>query len=81
MEDSMSEEKNVGQLDSIVRIMLGIVCTGLTAYYFLVEEILSIYILIIVIILIPFFLKTGTTKVCPIMKAMNISTVKKEENK
>ena len=76
----MSEEKNVGRVDSVIRIALGVVCIGLIGYHFLVEAILPVYgIIIVVIILIPFFLKTGVTKVCPIMKAMNVSTRGKEE--
>lgn len=74
----MVEEKNVGSLDSVIRIIFGIICVGLIAYYFIIDSILPIYALILVIILIPFFLKTGITKVCPIMKAMNISTTKKD---
>lgn len=73
----MPEEKNVGQADSVIRIILGLVCLGLVAYHFIREPILPIYGLIPVVILIPYFLKTGLTKVCPIMKAMNISTTKK----
>ncbi len=78
----MHEVKNVGHSDSIIRIILGVLCVGLIGYHFLVESILPVYNIIIVIILIPYFLKTGTTKVCPIMKAMDVSTVaKKESNK
>ncbi len=77
----MSQEKNVGRIDSAVRIILGIVCIGLVAYHIIVESILPIYALIVVLILIPFFLKTGATKVCPIMKAMNVSTIEKEDKK
>ena len=74
----MAEEKNVGSLDSVIRIILGISCIGLIAYHFIIVSILPIYALIVVIILIPFFLKTGITKVCPIMKAMKVSTIKKD---
>lgn len=74
----MVEEKNVGSLDSVIRIIFGIICVGLIAYYFIIDSILPIYALILIIILIPFFLKTGITKVCPIMKAMNVSTTKKD---
>ena len=77
----MPEEKNVGQVDSIVRIILGFVCVGLVAYHFIRDAILPIYGLIPVIILIPYFLKTGYTKACPIMKAMNVSTIKKDKGK
>ena len=75
----MPELKNVGQLDSIIRIILGIGCVGLIAYHFIGKSILPIYGLIPVIILIPYFLKTGFTKICPIMKAMNVSTIKSDE--
>ncbi|MDP1677227.1 MAG: DUF2892 domain-containing protein [Bacteroidota bacterium] len=75
----MSEEKNVGQVDSVIRIFLGVGCLGLVAYHFMSDAILPMVGLIVVIILIPFFLKTGLTKVCPIMKAMNVSTLKKEK--
>ena len=73
----MSAEINVGRLDSIIRILLGIVCVGVVVYHFVFAPILPIYGLIPVIILIPYFLKTGYTKVCPIMKAMNVSTIDK----
>jgi hypothetical protein len=79
-EVSMSETKNVGQLDSVIRVILGLVCVGLVAYHFLLEAILPIYALIPVIILIPYFLKTAYTKVCPIMKSLNVSTIKKTGN-
>ena len=72
----MPELKNVGQLDSIIRIILGFGFVGLIAYHFIGDRILPIYGLIPVLILIPYFLKTGFTKVCPIMKAMNVSTIK-----
>ena len=74
----MPELKNVGQLDSIIRIILGLGCVGLIAVHFSGDGILPIYGLIPVLILIPYFLKTGYTKVCPIMKAMNVSTIKSE---
>lgn len=72
-------EKNVGRVDSIVRIILGVACVGLVAYHFLRDPILPIYGLILVVILIAYFLKTGFTRVCPIMKAMNVSTIKKQD--
>lgn len=75
----MSDEKNVGSIDGVIRIVLGIICLGLIAYHFIIESILPIYAIILLIILIPFFFKTGTTKICPIMKAMNLSTLKKED--
>ncbi len=75
----MPDEKNVGQLDSIIRIILGIGCLGLVIVHFAGDGILSIYTLIPTLILVPFFLKTGLTKVCPIMKAMNVSTLKKDQ--
>ena len=71
----MAEVKNVGQLDSIIRIILGFVFLGLIGYHFTGSGILPIGGLIPVLILIPYFLKTGYTKVCPIMKAMNVSTI------
>jgi len=61
-------------LDSRVRIALGIVCIGALGYHFLVAPLFPLNGLIVVMILIPFFLKTGATRVCPIMKAMKIST-------
>ena len=73
----MEEIKNVGTVDSIIRIILGVVCVGLVGYQFLVDAILPLFVLILVVILIAFFLKTGVTRVCPIMKAMNVSTNKK----
>ncbi len=73
-----SAERNVGQIDSIIRIILGVVALGSVIYYFAVQSIFPIYILIVVIILVPFLLKTGLTKVCPIMKALGVSTYKGE---
>lgn len=74
----MPQEKNVGQVDSIVRIILGLVCLGLVAYHFIGDPVLPIYGLIFLVILLAYFLKTGFTKICPIMKAMNISTTRKQ---
>ena len=73
----MAEEINVGGIDGIIRIILGIACVGAVGYHFTMEKILSLYGLIPVIILILFFLKTGLTKVCPISKAFGINTAKK----
>ena len=74
----MPEEKNVGQLDSIIRIILGLVCLGLFLFHFLGGPKIPVFELIALVILIPYFLKTGLTKVCPVMKFMNISTIKKQ---
>ena len=74
----MAPEINVGQADRIIRIILGLVCVGLVAYHFLRDPILPVYALTGLVILIAYFLKTGYTRVCPIMKAMNISTMKKQ---
>ncbi|MEX2189548.1 MAG: DUF2892 domain-containing protein [Bacteroidota bacterium] len=74
----MPEVINVGHADGVVRIILGVVCLALVAYHFLGDSFLSIYTLIPLILLIPYFLKTGITRACPIMKAMDVSTVKKE---
>jgi len=74
----MSVEHNVGRVDSIIRISLGFACLGLVAYHFILDPILSIYVLIPLIILTAYFLKTGFTRVCPIMKSMNISTTTKQ---
>jgi hypothetical protein len=78
MEINMEKEAvNVGKLDSVIRIILGIVCVAAIIYHFAVENLFSIYTLIPVFILVPLFLKTGLTKICPIMKALKISTIKK----
>lgn len=74
----MNEVKNVGHVDSVIRKILGAACVVLVAYHFLMEAILPLYALIPVIVLIPYFLKTGIERTCPIMKSMNISTAKKE---
>jgi uncharacterized membrane protein YeiB len=74
----MAPEINVGQADRVIRIILGLVCVGLVAYHFLREPILPIYAIIGLVILIAYFLKTGYTRVCPIMKSMNVSTTKKQ---
>ena len=75
----MSEIKNVGQIDSIIRLILGFGIVGLVASHFMGDRFIPIYGFVPIIILIPYLLKTGYTKVCPIMKAMNISTIKKEK--
>jgi len=74
----MAEVINVGHADGVIRIILGVACLTLVAYHFLFDPILSIYTLIPLIILIPYFLKTGITRACPIMKAMDVSTSKEE---
>ena len=70
----MAEQQNVGVRDSRIRIALGVGCVGLLGYHLLVERILPLYALILVAVLVPFFLKTGVTRVCPIMKALDVST-------
>ena len=70
----MDEGQNVGTLDSMVRIALGVACLGALGYHFLRAPLLPLYGVIAVAILIPFFLKTGLTRLCPIMKALGIST-------
>ena len=70
----MSETKNVGTLDGAIRIVLGVACLGATAYHFLRAPLFPPYVVIGVIVLIPFFLKTGITRVCPLMAALKIST-------
>ena len=79
MEDLMSEEKNVGQFDSVIRLILGFGIVGLVASHFIGDRFIPIYGFIPIIILIPYLLKTGFTKVCPIMKAMNVSTIRRDE--
>lgn len=68
------QEINVGHIDSVIRIVLGLICLGLIAYHFFRKRFLRVYLMIPIVVLVPFFLKTGITKVCPIMKAMHIST-------
>ena len=70
------EQRNVGQLDSIIRIILGALALGSVVYHFVGDGLFPIYLLVVVIILVPFFLKTGLTKVCPIRKAIGVSTYK-----
>lgn len=70
----MAEQHNVGILDSRIRIALGLGCVGLLGYHFIVARVLPLYALIPVVVLVPFFLKTGATRICPVMKALGIST-------
>ena len=70
----MPDHQNVGVLDSRIRILLGVTCVGAIGYHLLVARFLPLYALIPVIIGVPFFLKTGITRVCPIMKAVGVST-------
>ena len=72
------EQRNVGQVDSIIRIILGVIALASIVYHFMGDGLFPIYILVVVIVLVPFFLKTGLTKVCPIMKAMGVSTYKED---
>ncbi|MEX2181601.1 MAG: DUF2892 domain-containing protein [Gemmatimonadaceae bacterium] len=74
----MSADHNVGLLDSRIRIVLGVVCVGLLGYHVIVSRFMGIYVLVAVIVLIAYFLKTGITRSCPIMKAMDVSTAGKE---
>ncbi len=68
------EPQNVGRVDGMIRVALGVTCLVLVGYHFLGQRILPLYLLIPVIVLIPFFLKTGITRVCPVMRAMGISS-------
>ncbi len=70
----MAEDKNVGAMDSIIRIVLGFVCLGLVVYNYAISEIMPLVSVIGTGVLILLFLKTGITKVCPILKALGIST-------
>ena len=70
----LMEPQNVGRVDGIMRVALGVTCLALVGYHFLGQRILPLYLLIPVIVLIPFFLKTGITRVCPVMRAMGISS-------
>jgi len=70
------EARNVGQIDSIIRIILGVIALGSVVYHFVGDGLFPIYVLVIVVVLVPFFLKTGLTKVCPIMRALGVSTHK-----
>lgn len=71
----MESDHNVGRLDGGIRIALGILCIGALGYHFLVAPLFPVYGMIVVVILILFFLKTGITRVCPLMKAFKISTM------
>mgnify|MGYP003886938777 CR=1 FL=1 len=70
----MAELKNVGRLDAVIRIVLGAACVGVLVYNFAVERLMPIYAAIPVFVLVPFFLKTGITRACPLMKSLNLST-------
>ncbi len=72
----MSEAHNVGQIDRTIRLILGAGCVGLLGYHFFVAPVLHVVGIVAVVVLIPFFLKTGLTRVCPVMKAMGVSTNK-----
>lgn len=68
--------QNVGKIDSIIRVILGISCVVAIVYNYAVETILPLYGVIIIAVLIPLSFKTGFTKFCPIMKGLGISTKK-----
>ncbi len=70
----MSEQHNVGRVDGGLRIALGIGCVALFGYHFVVARVLPLYAVVAVLVLVPFFLKTGVTRICPVMKAMGVST-------
>lgn len=72
----MAEHQNVGVLDSRIRILLGVACVGLLVYHFAIARVMPIYVLVVVAVGVPFFLKTGLTRVCPIMKALGVSTAR-----
>jgi hypothetical protein len=67
-------------VDSVIRIILGVLCIGLVAYHFMDKRILPVYILISVLILIPFFLKTGITKICPIMNSLRENLARSKQH-
>ena len=48
------EQRNVGQLDSIIRIILGALALGSVVYHFVGDGLFPIYLLVVVIILVPF---------------------------
>jgi hypothetical protein len=75
---NMAEVKNVGTVDGVIRIILGIASLATIACHFLFHPCLPLWAIVILFILVPFFLKTGITKVCPIMKALGISTHKEK---
>lgn len=72
----MGNETNVGKLDQIIRIILGLITLGTIIYWATVEPIFHWGFLIPLVILVPFFLKTGITRICPVMKSLGISTNK-----
>lgn len=63
----MENTINVSRIDQIIRLLLGFTDLALIIYHFFIEELFTVYALIPLIILIPFFLKTGITRYCPIM--------------
>ena len=72
----MTSPHNVGMLDRYIRLTLGVASVALLGYHFFVTPTLHVIAIIGIAILIPFFLKTGITSVCPVMKAMGVSTNK-----
>ena len=69
---------NVGTVDRGIRLTLGVACVAALGYHLLVARLLPLYGVVAIAVLILFFLKTGLTRVCPIMKAMGVSTNQKK---
>lgn len=70
------KKENVGSIDRVIRFILGVLCVAALVYHFFISAFLPIYGIVIVIVLIPLFLKTSLTGECPIYTGFKISTKK-----
>ena len=69
--------KNVGSIDSAIRIILGIAGLAAVVYNYVAEPIMPTISVIGTAVLSLVFLITGYKKMCPIFKGLGISSAKK----
>lgn len=74
-------EKNVGQTDRIVRIILGLIFAMLVYYFFTSNTgILDIVLAVVFAILTIIMIVPAFTGACPLYKPFNINTKKSKNN-
>lgn len=66
-------ENNVGQIDRIIRVILGIIFAGLVYFYFTSNDVL-LYVIFAVLAIIMFV--TAIMGTCPIWSVLKINTNK-----
>lgn len=69
-------EKNVGQIDRIVRIILAIIFVVLMAYFFMSAGTVDLILAVIFAVLAIIMVATAVMGTCPIWSALKINTNK-----